>query len=391
MSSALINRSSDLSRLRNEGYEADIVGAYLVVRHVPYVTSGQAVEYGDLVCELTLAGDRTARPNTHVAYFTGQTPCHKDGTPIKGIQHSDGIQQLGEGLTVQRSFSNKPPEGYPDYHSLISRYVEILSAPARALKPEATAQTYRPIASPESDSVLMYLDTNSTRGKFQAITEKLRGQSVGIVGLGGTGSYVLDLIAKTPVAEIRLFDPDLFLQHNAFRAPGAPSLDQLAAKPTKVDYLAGIYSKMHRNVRAICARLNGSNLDGLDGLSFVFLCIDSGAAKKQIVERLLNRNIPFVDVGIGVQVTDEKLIGLVRVTTGTHTKNDHLQHRISFADADNDAYSSNIQIAELNMLNAALGVIKWKKMVGFYADYEHEHQSTYSIDTGMLLHEDIHA
>jgi hypothetical protein len=31
----------------------------------------------------------------------------------------------------------------------------------------------------------------------------------------------LDFVAKTPVEEIHLFDSDVFLQHNAFRAPGA--------------------------------------------------------------------------------------------------------------------------------------------------------------------------
>ena len=60
-----------------------------------------------------------------------------------------------------------------------------------------------------------------------ALTELLIKDKVAIIGLGGTGSYILDLIAKTPVAEIRIFDADEFLQHNAFRAPSAASLDDL--------------------------------------------------------------------------------------------------------------------------------------------------------------------
>ena len=71
------------------------------------------------------------------------------------------------------------------------------------------------------------------------------GERVAIVGLGGTGSYVLDFVAKTPVQEIHLFDGDEFLTHNAFRAPGAASLEALRRKPKKVDYLAAIYSNMH--------------------------------------------------------------------------------------------------------------------------------------------------
>jgi tRNA A37 threonylcarbamoyladenosine dehydratase len=34
-----------------------------------------------------------------------------------------------------------------------------------------------------------------------AINDKLKPLRIGIVGLGGTGSYVLDFVAKTPVKE----------------------------------------------------------------------------------------------------------------------------------------------------------------------------------------------
>jgi hypothetical protein len=272
---------------------------------------------------------------------------------------------------------------------MMTRYVEIISAPAAAINQGVTAKTFRPVSSPDNTSAFTYLDTNSARGHFQPITAKLAGQKIGIVGLGGTGSYVLDLVAKTPVAEIRLYDADLFLQHNAFRAPGAAALEELRGTPAKVDYLAGIYSRMHRCVRPYRMRVTGETVAELDGLNFVFLCMDSGPAKKEIVESLVSKRIPFVDGGMGVQHVDGRLLGIVRVTAGTAAKSDHLKRRISFESPEDDAYATNIQIAELNMLNAALAVIKWKKLVGFYQDVEREHHTTYSIDSGMLLHEEI--
>ena len=51
-------------------------------------------------------------------------------------------------------------------------------------------------------------------------------------------------------------------------------------------------------------------------------------------------------------------------------------------------YSRNIQIAELNALNAALAVIKWKKLLGFYRDLEHEHFNTYTLDGNLIINED---
>lgn len=75
------------------------------------------------------------------------------------------------------------------------------------------------------------------------ITAKLAVEKLAIVGLGGTGAYVLDLIAKTPVKEIHLFDGDKFSSHNAFRAPGAASIDDLHKQNLKVEYLHAIYSR----------------------------------------------------------------------------------------------------------------------------------------------------
>ena len=389
MSFELINHSEDLSRLRNEGYEVEVVNSHLVVRNVPYVTPQGVIGRGDLVAALTLAGDRTARPSTHLAYFTGEAPCHKDGSPIRAIEHSVGIQQIAPGLVVRRSFSSKPQGGYSDYHAMMSRYADILSAPARAIDGKATAKTFRPVGSPPEKTVFAYLDTNSARGHIHPVANKLAGHKLGIIGLGGTGSYILDLVAKTPVAEIRLYDEDAFLQHNAFRAPGAASLDELRAAPGKVDYLAGIYSRMHRCIRPYRMKITHETVASLDGLDFVFICMDSGPAKKEVIEALLLKGIAFIDTGMGVHCVDGRLLGLVRLTVGTAMKSDHLERRISYAAAEDDAYATNIQIAELNMLNAALAVIKWKKLAGFYHDVEHEHQTTYSIDSGMLLHEDI--
>ena len=56
-------------------------------------------------------------------------------------------------------------------------------------------------------------------------------------------------------------------------------------------------------------------------------------------------------------------------------------------DGENE-YRTNIQIADLNALNAALAVIRWKKMCGFYHDFDHEHHSTYTIDGNLLTNED---
>ena len=44
----------------------------------------------------------------------------------------------------------------------------------------------------------------------------------------------------------------------------------------------------------------------------------------------------------------------------------------------------------MNALNALLAVIRWKKIVGFYDDLEHEHNTISLIDGNTLINEDKH-
>lgn len=395
MSHQLVSLSPDLSRLRNEGFEIEIRNGFLLVHSVPYVNQNAEIKRGILVSELTLSNDRTVKPSNHTIYFIGEHPCQKDGTPIAQLMHQSGDQKLAEGLTVNRSFSGRPyektPPEYDDYYEKITRYVGVISAPARSLDPKMKAQTFKVIEDTADESVFHYLDTNSTRAEIYHISEKLKPQKIGIIGLGGTGSYILDFVSKTPVSEIHLFDGDEFLQHNAFRSPGAASKDDLDEKPNKAAYHQRNYSRMRKHIHAHDHFMDEETLHFLAGLTFVFLCMDNGPAKKAIVARLEELGVTFIDVGMGVKIVGESLMGIVRTTTSTPDKRDHIhdKNRISFEEPVGDQdYQTNIQISELNALNAVLAVIKWKKLSGFYQDFEGEHHSTYTINVNMLLSED---
>ena len=65
------------------------------------------------------------------------------------------------------------------------------------------------------------------------------------------------------------------------------------------------------------------------------------------------------------------------------------KERISFSEGnEHDEYRQNIQIAELNALNASLAVIKWKKICGFYYDIDKEMHSLYAIDDNSIINDD---
>ena len=390
MSSVRIARSPDLARLRDEGHDISIVAAHLVVRDVPYVDESGAVRRGILISTLNLAGDVTVVPETHVVSWVGAVPCSKDGAPLRALVGGSPVSKLSDELAPTLSFSNKPEGGYANYYDKMKRYIEMLGDQARAIEPNATARTYPPNAADEG-SVLHYADAASSRAGIAAVASKLKGQRVAIVGVGGTGSYVLDLVAKTVVDEIHMFDGDQFLTHNAFRAPGAASLEELRKCPMKVDYLASIYSRMHRRIVPHAEMLDETDVDELRAMTFVFLCLTSGRSKQLIVAKLEEWGTPFIDVGMGIQLVDDVLTGVLRVTTSTKEFRGGKAH-IAFGDgeADND-YDRNIQIAELNALSAALAVIKWKKLLGVYVDQAREHNSLYVIGGGTIISGEQHA
>lgn len=153
MSLQLISRSPDLRRLREAGYSVRIVSNYLVVDDIPYVTSECQVEKGTLVSELTLAGDVTSKPKTHVVMFSGKMPCDEAGHQLTAIVHSSKRREIATGLTVDYQFSSKPTEGYPDYYEKMTTYATLLSGPAQALDPNASPRKYRVVEDDNEDSV----------------------------------------------------------------------------------------------------------------------------------------------------------------------------------------------------------------------------------------------
>ncbi|SFC59813.1 ThiF family adenylyltransferase [Flavobacterium phragmitis] len=385
-----INLSLDLKKLRDEGYELEINGGYVCAHHIPYVNEKKEIGFGVLICPLNLASEfQTSRPPDHTMFFMGEVPCHKDGKRMDEILNSSPNQMLLEGIVGNHLFSSKPSKGnYDDYYEKFTKYVQIISVPAKSLDSSVTATTFKPFVGNQTTSVFNYFDTNSSRANIMKLNEKFGGQKIAIIGLGGTGSYILDQVAKNHVDEIHLFDADDFSQHNAFRSPGAPSLDELNDMKKKAVYFSEIYSKMHKGIVPHIEYVTRDNIHLLEEMSFVFICIDNNSAKKLIVKELTKLKISFIDVGLGVQLVDDKLIGIVRTTVGTAGKNDHLLKRIPFEEAVVNEYVTNIQIADLNALNAILAVIKWKKISGFYQDLVEEFHSTYSINVAELTNGD---
>jgi hypothetical protein len=206
-------------------------------------------------------------------------------------------------------------------------------------------------------------------------------KKVAIVGLGGTGAYILDLIARTHLEQIALFDDDKVHMHTIFRMPG------FIPRPfgkKKVTVLAQHYGQWRLGIEPIAERVTEQNIDRLASFDFVFVSVDSGPSRRLIVDWLSLKGIPFVDCGMGLNRVVGGLNGTVRITG---VDRQAYERTIGTAylptnDAKEDEYRKQGQIAELNALNAALAVVRFKQHFGLFARVEDS--VWYTLETASL-------
>jgi len=384
--SRLVRSSPDLVRLVQDGYAVRIVNGFLVVDDIPFINDNAQVQWGSLLCPLDLSGDATAAPSTHVMCFVGGVPRDKNGRSIDGLVH-DGIEcwSAGPGLTATCGFSQKPKSGYTDFYEKVTYYAAMVIGPAQAVAPDATPFTFKPVETDEDDGVFAYVDTFSSRAGITELNALLALDKIVIIGLGGTGAYLLDLLAKTPAVALHLYDGDFLRTHNAFRAPGAASVDDLRARVKKVEYYEQTYSVMRRGIKAHPVNVTAENVNEILDADFGFLAMDTGP-DKEAIEALTAHGVPFIDTGVGLSKDPNGINGQIRLTTSTPGRTEHIERDrlISYFAGDDAEYDTNLQVAELNALTANLAVLRYKKLLGFYADVEDERHTVYALDSNDL-------
>ena len=296
----LVSHNEDLRRMMEKGYAFSIDGGYLIIRDVPYLDAQKQLQLGAFVAKLEFVDKLTVKQDDHQIWFAGSVPYGLDGKPIPNLGGGPTTLALGENskdIVVQRRFSNKPPSGkFTDFSHKIDSYLTIISGPAMELH-GANPYTFRTIDT-MSESVFKFHDTLTSRAEITYLSANFANDVLAVIGLGGTGAYVLDFLVKTPVREIRAFDFDLFHVHNAFRSPGKLAESELG-KP-KADVYGERYDSFRKGLKIERKFLNSASGADLDGVTFAFVCVDKGSSRSEIFDLLISKSIPFIDVGIGL-------------------------------------------------------------------------------------------
>ena len=387
--------NADVQRLLDAGYRVAIEGDNLIVDNVPYITSSGVVSRGALISAFTVVNG-LSQTGDHTVWFTGSMPYRDDGTSLEVALHVNPPLTKPEtvaGRAALCRFSNYPSvevqaEMRTNIFVKMQHYIQKLESYATKLDSSASASGTSSFSYRSDASVFHYPNIAIATAGLEAYDNKLKINKVAIIGLGGTGSYILDALAKTPVNEIHLFDGDVIKLRNAYRMPGAVPGSMIDADIRKTNYLRNLYDHLRGGIESHPYVVDASNIQLLDDCNFVFIAVDHGPSRGLIAHSLFQRNIPFIDVGIGVEkvVEDIKLLGRARVTLVTKETKDavSLLESLPTAEDQNEDVYNNIQITELNALNAMLAIIKYKQYLGFYSEEIHADALKYILSWNQL-------
>jgi hypothetical protein len=381
----LASHNPFIKDLDETGYQIDFVGGYLVIYGLPYLDQEGGLKHGDWVSLLDLTEAVIDPPKNHQAWWRGGRPHDQSKRELRLGGGPDYVR-VAQDFVTNYSFSFKLQENgenraYRSFEEKVRTYLDTITAPALAAYPDATPLRGIEIKVAAQGGPLRFPDTMSARYHMNDLSSLLRGKKIAIIGLGGTGSYILDFVSRTHLERIALFDDDKVHVHTIFRIPG---FIPRAIGELKVEALARHYGQWHAGLDPVPERITPANIDRLGEFNFVFVSVDDGPARLHIVDWLSAKGLPFVDCGMGLNRSSVGLSGFVRIT-GVDRKafeNNVNTPHLPTENAKNDEYRRQAQIAELNALNAAMAVIRFKQH--FKLLDRLDEASWYILDSAML-------
>ncbi len=296
-----------------------------------------------------------------------------DGTPLGN--HIDGDGKTWSDISIKKGGQGSP-ENDRSACDLIHRYAkQIVGAVSAANSSETTSfETVAPFKIP---------NTFEARAAIGPVQDRIRNQCIAIIGLGGTGAYVLDLIAKTPVREIHILDPDDVKWHNFMRAPGAPTakkIELLRDKEClrkKVDYYHSMYAALREGIHPHPVRVDDptkfSEFLSAHRIDYAFVCIDQltegESSRQDVVYRALSEaSVPFIDSGISITLESRAVRGAV--TTSAYDAGSIAWEQVipnARIEGSVPGYR-NVQLPEVNAIAASFAVMEWRRRTEQYVD-----------------------
>ena len=276
-------------------------------------------------------------------------------------------------------------------HDLLHRYAkQIVGAVAAAGYSEPAA-----LAMPNPFHIP---NTFEARAAIAPVQDRIRGDRVAIIGLGGTGAHLLDCIAKTPVSEIHLLDSDCVDWHTFMRAPGAPTAEEIeqvrAGSLLKVDYYCSKYAAFRAGIHPHAVRVESPSMFAEfvsdHSIDFVFVCIDQlteGDSSRQddVYRAVSEAGVPFIDSGVSITLEDCAVRGAV--TTSAYDAGSDAWKDIPNARLEGGAPGyRNVQLPEVNEAAATFAVMEWRRRTGQYVSETPSFYQKFRLEKGLIFY-----
>ena len=317
---------------------------------------------------------------------------HADGKPVGNQIDGDGKTRADISI---RQGTRENPEDDDSVESVVYRYAkQIVGAVAKKGSQNAS---YLINNKNTNEELFKIPNTFEDRSGVKFMQDRIREQKVAIIGLGGTGAYLLDLIVKTPVAKIHLCDFDKMNWHNFMRAPGAPTEGEIKYQRQnqfeKVHYYQAKYKHLRLGIKSHIMRANDqaefTDFLSKNSIEFAFVCIDqsmdSNSPRQDGVYASLSKaKIPFIDSGVSISLENEQVRGAV--TTSSYQGGDlGWQQGIPNARVDGDLLGyRNVQLPEVNALAATLAVMEWRRLTGQFDSETKSFMHKFRLEKGIV-------
>ena len=312
-----------------------------------------------------------------------------DGTPIGN--HVGGDNKTWSNISIKKGQQGSPEED-STATDLIHRYAKHIVGALSA------AGYFEPAALAIPDPFHIP-NTFEERAAIAPVQDRIRGQSIAIIGLGGTGAYLLDLIAKTPVSEIHLLDSDCVDWHTLYRAPSAPTAKEIelvqARSLLKVDYYHSKYVALRSGIYPHPVQVDSPPMFAKflsdNPIDYVFVCIDQltegDSARQDVVYRAVTEaGVPFIDSGVSITLEDCAVRGAV-TTSSYDAGSDAWENAIPNARLKGGAPGyRNVQLPEVNAAAAAFAVMEWRRRTGQYVSETPSFYQKFRLEKGRTFY-----
>ena len=314
---------------------------------------------------------------------------HADGPPIGNLVDGDG--KTWSNISILKGCQGSPEED-GSASDLVHRYAkQIVGAVAAAGDSETVSlgMHQNPFKIP---------NTFEARAAIGPVQDRIRSQSIAIIGLGGTGAYVLDLVGKTPVKEIHLLDSDDVDWHTFMRAPGAPTDEEIKSvrkgSLCKVDYYHSKYPSLRKGIHPHAVRVDSPSMFreflSAHPVNYAFVCIDQltdGDSPRQdfVYFALSEAAVPFIDSGVSITLEDRAVRGAV-TTSAYEAGSMAWKGAIPNSRVEGNVPSyRNIQLPEVNALAASLAVMEWRRRTEQYVSENASFLHKFRLETPRIV------